>query len=64
MNPGKHQSSKQKGQDLGWKVREGAHVLFSTRTLRMHYVIAMFLLVSYIGTYCILSGFVHSQRQK
>ena len=28
MNPGKHQRSKQRGKDLGWKVREGAHLLF------------------------------------
>ena len=50
MNPGKHQSSKQRGQDLGWKVHEGVHLLFFTHTLCMNYVIAMFLLVSCIKT--------------
>ena len=30
MNPGKHQSSKQRGQDLGWKVHDRAHPLFFT----------------------------------
>ena len=43
MNPGKHQSSKQRDQDLGWKVHDHAHILFFTRTLCVHYVIAMFL---------------------
>ena len=49
MNLGKHQSSKQRGQDLGWKVQEGAHLLFFTHTLCMNYIISMFLLVSYIS---------------
>ena len=30
MNPGKHQSRKQRGQDLGWKVHDRAHLLFFT----------------------------------
>ena len=46
MNPGKHQSSKQRGQFVGWKVHDRAHLLFCTHTLCMNYVIAMFLLVS------------------
>ena len=50
MNPDKHQSSKQRGQDLGWKAHEGAHLLFFTHTLCMSYVIAMFLLVSCLNT--------------
>ena len=52
MNPGKHQSSKRRGQDLGWKVHERVHLLFFTHTQRlcMNYVIAMFLLVSCIST--------------
>ena len=50
MNPGKHQSSKQRGQDLGWKVHEGAHLLFITHTLFMYYVIAILLLVSCMHT--------------
>ena len=29
MNPGKHQSSKQRGQHLGWEVQEGAHQFFT-----------------------------------
>ena len=33
MNPGKNQSSKQREEDLGRKVREGAHLLFFTYTL-------------------------------
>ena len=67
MNPGKHQSSKRRGRDLGWKVREGAHLLFFTYTLYMNYVIAKFLLVSCIRTHNLLlyfARFVHSQRQK
>ena len=50
MNPGKHQSSKQKGQDLGWEVDDRAHLLFFTHTLSMNYVIAVFLLVSCMNT--------------
>ena len=43
MNPGKHQSKKQRGQDLGWEVQDRAHLLFFTHTLCMNYVITMFL---------------------
>ena len=50
MNPSKHQSSKQRGQDGGWKVHDRAHLLFFTHTLCMNYVIAMFLLVSCMNT--------------
>ena len=50
MNLGKHQSSKQRGQDGGWKVHDRAHLLFFTHTLCMNYVIAMFLLVSSMNT--------------
>ena len=57
MNPGKHPSSKQRGQDEGWKVHDRAHLLFSTHTLCMYYVIAMFLLVSYMSTRNILLSF-------
>ena len=28
MNPSKHQCSKQRGQDGGWKVQDRAHLLF------------------------------------
>ena len=38
--PGKHQRSKQRGQDLGWKVHDRAHCLFCAHTLCMGYVIA------------------------
>ena len=38
MNLGKHQSSKQSGQDLGRKVHDPAHLLFFTRTLCMNCV--------------------------
>ena len=50
MNTGNHQSSKQRGQVLGWKVHEGAHLLFFIHTLCMNYVIAMFLLVCCMNT--------------
>ena len=46
MKPGKHQSSKHRGQAGGWKVHDRAHLLFLTHTLCMNYVIAIFLLVS------------------
>ena len=36
--PGKHQRSKQRGQDLGWKVHDRAHLLFCAHTLCMNYV--------------------------
>ena len=49
MNPGKHQSSKQRGQGSGWKVHDCAHILIFTHTLCMNYVIAMFLLVRYMN---------------
>ena len=65
MNPGKHQSGKQR--DLGLKVCGGAHLLFFTHTLCMNYVIAKFLLVSCINTRNLLlyfARFVHSQLPK
>ena len=64
MNPGKHQSRKQGGHVLGWKVPERAHLLLLTHTLCMNYVIAMFLLVScmnsrnlllYLARFCVRS---------
>ena len=48
--PGKDYRSKQRGQDLGWKVHDRAHLLFCAHTLCMNYVIAMFLLVSCMNT--------------
>ena len=50
MNPDWHQSNKQRGQDLGWKVHEGANLLFLTHVLCINYVMAMFLLVSCMNT--------------
>lgn len=61
MNPGKHQSSKQRGQDLDWKVHNRAHLLFFTHTLCMNYVL-MFLLVS-IGFYWFLLYFARFGAQ-
>ena len=51
MKPGKHQRSKQRGQDLGRKVHQGAHLLFFTHKLCMSYVIYVFLLVSCLNTF-------------
>ena len=36
MKPGKRQSSKQRGQDGGWKVHDRAHLLFFAHTGTMH----------------------------
>ena len=64
MKLSKHQRSKQRDQDLCWKVREGAHLLFCTHTLCMNFIIARFLLVScmnesnyllYFASFCALS---------
>lgn len=63
MNPGKHQSSKQRGQDLDWKVHDRAHLLFFTHTLCMNYVIAMFLLVSCVNTSNLLLYFARFGAQ-
>ena len=52
MNPCKHESSKQKSQDLRWKVHQGALLLFFTHTLCMTVCNRMFLY---------WPGFVHSQ---
>ena len=46
MNPGKHQSSKKRSEDLGLKVHDGEHLLLFPHGLCMNYVIPMFLLVS------------------
>ena len=61
MNPGKHQSSKQRGQDGGWKVHNRAHLLIFTYTLCMNYVIAMFLMVSCMNTRNLLLYFARSR---
>ena len=67
MNPGKHQSSKQRSQDEGWTVHDRAHLLFFTHTLCMNYVIAVFLLVSCMNRRNLLyfaSRFVYGQPPK
>ena len=67
MNPGKYQSSKQRGQDEGCKVHDRANFLLFTLTLRMNYVVAMFLLVSCITIRNLLlyfPGFLHGQPPK
>ncbi len=48
--PGKHQRSKQRGQDLGWKLHDRAHLLSCSDTLCMSYIIQMFLLVNCMNT--------------
>ena len=50
MKPGKHKSSKQGGQDFCCKLQDRAHLLFCAQMLCMNYVIAMFLLVSWMNT--------------
>ena len=44
---GKHQRSKQRCQDLGWKVHDRANLLFCAHTLCMNYVTNTFLLVRF-----------------
>ena len=67
MKPGKHQRSKQIGQELRWKAHDSAHLLFCAHPLCINYVIAMFLLVSWMSTrnhLLYLSGFVQGQAPK
>ena len=59
MNPGKHQRSKQRCQDLGWKVHDRAHLLFFFQRLCTSYVIAMFLLFI---LFCILPQVAQAQN--
>ena len=54
MNPGKHQRSKQRGQDGGWKVHRRAHLLCTIHELRNGNVF----LVSGINTRNLLLYFV------
>ena len=66
MNPSKHQSSKQRGQDLDWKVHNRAHLLFLTHILCMNYVIALFLLVSCMKTcnlFCATVNYQNSEQK-
>ena len=62
--PGKHQRSKQRCQDLGWKVHDCANLLFCAHTLCMSYVTNMFLLVSSSVRSKQLLCLLHDQGQK
>jgi len=64
MKPDKHQKSKQRCQDLCWKVYICAQSFFCAYTLCMNYVINMFLLVSSLVSSKQLLCFVHGQGQK
>ena len=61
MKPGKYQNSKQRFQDLCWKVHS---LLFCSHTLFMNYVTNTFLLVSSSVRSKQLLCFVHGQGQK
>ena len=64
MKPGKHYRSKQRCQDLSWKVYDGAQS-FVLRSYSMHdYVTNTFLLVSSSVRNKQLLFFVHYQGQK
>ena len=64
MKPGKHQRSKQRCQDLGWKVHDGAQS-FVLSSYTMHgYVTNTFLLVSSSVRSKQLLCFVHCQGPK
>ena len=64
MKPGKHQRSKQRCQDLCWKVYDRAQSFALRHTLCMSYVIKTFLLVSSAVSSKQLLCFVHGQCQK
>ena len=64
MKPGKHQRSKQRCQDLGWKVHDGVQSLFCPHTLCVSYLTNTFLLVSSTLRIKQLLRFVHGQGQK
>ena len=64
MKPGKHQRSKQRFEDLGWKVHDGDNLLFCPHTLCMSYVTNTFLLVSSSERSIQLLCFVHCQGPK
>ena len=49
--PGKHQRSKQIGEDLCWKVLDTAHLLFYVHWLCMNYIVAIPLLVSCLSSH-------------
>ena len=64
MKPGKHQRSKQRCQDLCWKVHDRAQSFVCVHTLCMSYVIKTFLLVSSSVSSKQLLCFVHGQSKK
>ena len=65
MKAGKHQRSKQRCQDLGWKVHDAVHnLLFCPHTVCMSYVTNTFLLVSSSVRSKQLLCFVHCQGPK
>jgi len=65
MKPGKHQRSKQKCQDLCWKVHDQLHnLLFYAHTLCMSYITTMFVLASSLVSSKQLLCFVHGQGHK
>ena len=64
MKPGRHQGSKQRRQDLCWKVHNCAQFLFCAHTLCMNYVTNTFLSVGASERSKQLLYFVHGQGQK
>ena len=64
MKPGKYQRSKQRCQDLGWKVRDRAQSFVLRHTLYMTYVTNTFPLVSSSVRSKQLLCFVQGQDQK
>ena len=67
MKPGKHQRSKQRCQDLGWKVHDRAQsFVFRSRTmheLRNQHIAISYKISSSVGSKQLLC-FVHGQGQK
>ena len=64
MKPGKHQRSKQRCQDLGWKVHDGAQSFVLSSYSMMNYVTSTFLLISSSVRSKQPLCFVHCQGQK
>jgi len=64
MKPGKHQRSKQRCQDLYWRVHDRAQSFVSPSCIMHGYVIKIFLLVSSSVSSKQPLCFVHGQDQK
>ena len=62
--PGKHQRSKQRCQDLGWKVHDHAKSFVCSHTLCMNYVANTFLFVCSSVSSKQLLCFVHGQKSE